>query len=124
MNGLEDAVFAAVLLDDPESKAMSPDGQPESSSVVDLAVIAQGVDRIRNHFVTQDPNYEEGLICFEDEWVCIKYAEQYGRRLAMEYLLDPVRNWYEKRIDELSYYIALTRFQSLSVKATFSCGII
>lgn len=88
-------------------------GQPESSNMVDLAVVIESMDRIQRYFVTENPNYAESSSCLENKWACFKYAEQYGRRLATGYLLDSERDWFEKRIDELGHETVLARIKPL-----------
>jgi hypothetical protein len=112
---LDDTIFAAVLLNDPPSEAVPIDGQPENSNMVDLAVVIESMDRIQRYFVTENSNYVESSTCLENEWVCSKYAEQYGRRLATEYLLDSVREWFEKHIYELGPDKVLTWTKLLRV---------
>lgn len=96
-------------IDDPQSEATPIVGPPENSNMVDLAVFIKSKDRIQRYFPTSDSNYGKSSTCLESEWVFLKYAEEYGRQLATGYLLDPVHEWFKKRIYELDPKTTLTR---------------
>lgn len=114
---LVDAVWEAIPLEEmrPAGDNRVPDGLPENSILVDLAVVEREINRVIPHFVpvtlplsdvslislVPDSQLWERQILLRHYSVHTKYMQQYIRRVDEGNLHALVNQWYNDRFNDM-----------------------